>query len=331
MNLKSSQYKQIMRNYDEKQLRNQYELNNRRKEVYLKIPEIKEIDKQISQLSINLTKTLLEKDTAFEELIQKLKEKNLELSMRKIELLHSNGYPKDYLHKNYDCDNCKDTGYVNNKKCSCFKQAIMNISYKQSNINDILKEENFKTFSFNYYSDETDPEYGLSPLKNIHNVYNYCISFVKNFTKQYANIILYGNAGVGKTFISNCIAKEILDKGHTVIYLTAFQLFEIFEKNKFRKSNDSGYDDSLVNDILTCDLLIIDDLGTEFNTNLTNAQLFNCLNTRLITKKSTIISTNLPPSGWSKQYSNRIVSRIFGNYEPLKIFGEDIRIKKAFN
>lgn len=319
-----------MRQYEEKQLKNQHKFNQKKEKVYRAIPEIKKIDEAISQTSIAIAKVLINENLDPQVEMARLKEKNLELSMKKIELLHTNGLPKDYLQKTYECHKCRDTGFIKDQKCSCFKQAIIDLAYEQSNIKNILEYENFNTFSFDYYSNEIDKENNLSPYDNIKSIYNYCTNFVSQFGKEFSNIIFYGNAGVGKTFLSNCIAKSILDKGFNVIYLSAFQIFEIFERSKFRK-DDAAYYDDMSENILSCDLLIVDDLGTEFSTSFTNAQLFNCLNTRLINEKPTIISTNLKPSDWSNQYSNRIVSRIFGNYEPLKVFGEDIRIKKAFN
>ncbi|TCT13066.1 DNA replication protein DnaC [Natranaerovirga pectinivora] len=329
VNLKTSQFKQIMRLYEEKQLANQYKYDYRKKEIYNEIPEIKEIDHEISRTSIHLSKLLISNSFDSSNELKKLKEKNLELSMKKIELLHLHGYPKDYLQKQFDCNKCSDTGFIKNEKCYCFKQRLVDLAYEQSNIKSLLEHENFDSFDFTFFSTEINEKYGMSPRQNITNVYSFCIRFIKHFKTDFSNIIFYGNAGVGKSFLSNCIAKSLLDKGHNVIYLTAFQLFETFEKNKFNKNNSDIYED-LVADILNCDLLIIDDLGTEFSTSFTSSQLFNCLNTRLISKKSTIISTNLQPADWSKQYSNRIVSRIFGSYETLKIFGDDIRIKKAF-
>ena len=331
MNLKTSQYKQLIKKYEQTQLKNFHILDSRKKEIYDKIPEIRALDEKIASTSIKLSKLIIANKKNATESILKLKEYNLELSMKKIELLYQHGYRKDYLHPIYTCEKCKDTGFIDTNKCSCFRQALLDIAYEQSNIKASLDKENFDTFSFDYYSKEIDPDYGISPYDHMKRIYDICVSFVNNFENEFTNIILYGSAGVGKTFISNCIAKALLDKGYTVIYLTAFQLFEIFEKNKFNRSNSEVDFDELVSNILTCDLLIIDDLGTEFNTSLTGPQLFNCLNTRLINKMPTIISTNLPPSEWSNQYSNRIYSRIFGIYKPLHIFGEDIRIKKAYH
>lgn len=332
LTIKVTQFKKIMKSYEQKQINNHHLLMQRKKEVYAKIPKIKQIDEEMASTGIQIAKLMIERTEDSEEFVKKLKERTLELSMKKIELLHVNNYPKDYLQKIYDCSLCNDTGFIHNKYCKCFKQSLINIAYEQSNLLSVLEKENFSKFSFSYYSNDINNQYGISPLQNIKNVYNYCIKFLNTFNTHFSNIILYGNTGIGKTFLSNCIAKEILDKGFTVIYLTAFQLFDILERYKFNKSpEDIDNYNELASNILSCDLLIIDDLGTEFSTTFTNAQLFNCLNTRLLNKKSTIISTNLAPLDWSKHYSNRVVSRIFGNYEPLHIFGDDIRIKKVYN
>ena len=155
-----------------------------------------------------------------------------------------------------------------------------------------------------------------------------CQNFIQNFDQKFENILLYGNSGAGKTFLSNCIAKELIESAHTVIYLTAFELFDILEKHKFSKTKEDTIEEQFEG-ILDCDLLIIDDLGTELANSFTNSQLYTCLNERLLSEKSTIISTNLSLDDLSEQYSERIFSRIVSSYTILKLFGTDIRIKKA--
>ena len=170
----------------------------------------------------------------------------------------------------------------------------------------------------------------ISPKENIKQIYSHCIRFIEQFDDNFDNLIFYGNSGLGKTFLCNCIAKDLLDRGKTVIYLTAFQLFQLFEQVRFNKDDEENSSRNYLDTIFTVDLLIIDDLGTEFSTSLTGSELFNCLNSRLLDKKHTIISTNLSPNDWQKQYSERIVSRIFGHYKALKLIGEDIRIQKKY-
>jgi DNA replication protein DnaC len=213
------------------------------------------------------------------------------------------------------------------------KQAIADLMYSDSNIKTILAHENFSKFSFRYYSDDyLDEASGLSPLSNMQKIVAYCKSFIKHFNSNHDNLLLLGNTGVGKTFLANCIAKELLDRGYTVIYLTAFRLFDILEKYKFGKDNDNSYHASNQFDyILDCDLLIIDDLGTEFYNSFTNSQLYLIINERLLRKKSTIISTNLSLSDINTNYSERIYSRIISSYRIQRIIGEDIRLHMAVN
>ncbi|GKX30552.1 DNA replication protein DnaC [Vallitalea longa] len=327
MDLKRSQYKLIMQNYEKKQLNIKHEINKKKTEIYKRIPLIKVLDDEIASNSVNTTYYIIEHPDEAKEKLEQLQESNFMLSGKKIRLLLDNGYPEDYLQPKYDCNLCKDTGYIGNEKCICLKQAMIDAAYEQSNIKNIIKDENFSTFSFDYYSNSIDSRFNLSPLENIRIIYGKCKKFVNNFDTDFTNIILFGQAGLGKTFLCNCIAKALLDRSHTVIYLTSFQLFKLFEDYKFNNDNDKVPEEQ-IESIFDCDLLIIDDLGTEFNNRFTGVELFNCLNTRLLNKKSTLISTNLSPNDWSKQYSDRIVSRIFGNYEPLKIFGSDIRLKK---
>ena len=229
----------------------------------------------------------------------------------------------------YQCPDCKDTGYIGTEKCHCFRQAIVDLVYAQSNVREAVKRENFQSFSFSYYSEDyVDELTGLTPLENIHRVVNMVRSFIRRFDSSYENLLLYGNTGVGKTFLSNCLAGELLNTAHTVIYLTAFQLFDILEQNKFGRSDEPERLRNQFEYILDCDLLIIDDLGTELANAFTTSQLYLCINERWLNRKSTVISTNLSLEQLDSTYGERIFSRIMSNYTLLKIFGEDIRLKK---
>ena len=213
----------------------------------------------------------------------------------------------------------------------CFKQAIADLIYEGSNIKSILERENFSKFSFKYYSDDyIDESIGLSPLSNMQKIVASCKSFIRHFDKKRENLLLLGNTGVGKTFLANCIAKELLDRGYTVIYLTAFRLFDILEKYKFGKEAENTL--AAANQfeyILDCDMLIIDDLGTELSNSFTTSQLYLIINERLLRQKSTLISTNLSLDNLNNNYSERIYSRIISNYCIRRIVGEDIRLQKA--
>ena len=226
---------------------------------------------------------------------------------------------EDYLEPIYTCNECKDTGYVEGVKCRCLKQAIIRHLYKQSNIENILKKENFDTLTYDLYDDTEIPvmEGIIKSFKD----------YVRDFNDEYANLLFYGGVGVGKTFLTNCIAKELLEQGHSVLYFTAFQLFDTLAKYAFRSGEVSESIDRVHEDIFDCDLLIIDDLGTELTNAFVLTQLFLIINERDLRNRSTIISTNLSIEELSERYSERVFSRIYGKYRMIKPDIKDLRIK----
>lgn len=323
MILNNSQYDAIMRTYEQKQLHNHKELEKRYANAYGKLPALKNLHETISSLSVRQARKLLEGDeTALGELKVQIKE----LSEESNALLIADGFPGDYLELHYDCADCKDTGYIENEKCHCFQRFIIDMLYEQSNLKYVLQKENFDTFSFSYYSPNyIDSETGHSSLDTIKDAYGESRKFVDTFGKEFRNLFFYGDPGVGKSFLSNCIAKELIDRSNSVIYLSSFQLFDTLAKGKFERDEQTA---KINKHLLNCDLLIIDDLGTELVNSLTVSQLFLCLNERLLNRKPTIISTNLSLDSLVDIYSERIFSRITSNYTMLKITGDDIRIKK---
>lgn len=325
MPLSNSQYDEIIREYNEKQIKNQHMVDAHIKEVYGKDQRLKSIDDAISSCSLSQARKLLNGDiTALATLRKQLSD----YKKQRLEILSELGYSEHYFEPIYECPDCKDTGYIGMERCHCFKQRAIDLVYTQSNIRNILSEENFDHFSYDYYSaTDIQPATGLSSLEIIQNAVKECWKFISEFDTTFSNIFFYGDTGVGKTFLSNCIAKELLDTGHSVIYFTAFQLFDIFEKNTFHKDTDADMIAAHQN-IFDCDLLIIDDLGTETPNSFTVSQLFLCLNERLLRRKSTIISTNLSMNQIAEVYSERTFSRISSNYIMLKLFGDDIRIQK---
>ena len=326
MPLNNSQYDTLIRQYNSRQFHNQHVLEERIAMVYDKNPRLEEIDHEISGISVASAKQLLDGD---DSALSSLKEKLAILQREKNTIIASLGYPADFLSEVYTCKDCKDTGYIGNKRCHCFVQAAIDLVYTQSNIKEILTQENFKHFSYDFYAkDQINEGTGLSAYDTARKAVADAQSFIENFDTSFENLFFYGETGVGKTFLSNCVAKELLDSGHSVIYFTSFQLFDIFEKNTFKKDSDAMVANQ---NIFDCDLLIIDDLGTELSNSFTTSQLFLCLNERLLRKKSTLISTNLNMSELAATYSERICSRIFSNYTMIKLFGDDIRIKKKLH
>lgn len=326
MALRNSQYDILIRAYNQKQLRNKHELDARIEKINREIPRIEEIGHEIAAVSIAQAKELLNGN---EHALSRLKLKISELAEERSILLLRHGYPEDYLTLPCECPDCHDTGYIGNEKCHCFRQAAIDMLYTQSNLKEILQKENFTTFSFDYYNNtEENAITGKTAYANMREIHTYCKQYVSQFGYHCENLLFYGGTGVGKTFLSNCIAKELLDHSFSVIYLTAIQFFDIFSQYTFENNSESSHTDDMLTFILDCDLLIIDDLGTELSNSFTNSRLFYCLNERFIRKKPVLVSTNLTLDKINQIYSERIFSRLSSNFTLLKFYGEDIRLKK---
>ena len=331
MALNNSQYDIIMRIYDKRRFENNHLRELRIKEVYDKVPRIKDIEAAIASTAVRRAKELLLKDDET-ELAKKLANDITLLSHERTGLLKSNGFSTDYMDLQFQCAECKDTGYIGNIKCKCFRQAVIDMLYTQSNLKQILLNENFSTFTLEYYDNTMpNPITGLTSYQNMQKVHKTCVQFTEEFPASH-NLLFYGETGTGKTFMTNCIAKELIEKSFSVIYLTAISLFDLFERQAFGSdSEDTMSTKDLEQYLFDCDLLIIDDLGTESPNSFTNSRLFYCLNERLLRNKSTIISTNLTLDTINSLYSERIASRILSNYTLLKLYGEDIRMKKKLS
>lgn len=332
MSLTNEQYNLILREYDKRRLENRHKLEERIKEAEQKIPALRTINQQMASSSVNYAKlSLSNKPVDFEE----LSILNRSLALEKERLLEANGFPRDYLKPQYYCKLCKDTGFYNSNHCRCFQQTVMDILYSQSFLQKQLKEENFSTFRYDFYLDSPDPEHPneITPLQNIKKSVYICKEFIETFSVTYRNMLIHGKTGVGKTFLSNCIANELLKQKQTIIYLSAPQLFEIIENYKFAKSKTESVEtaQSKLHYILDCDFLIIDDLGTEFNNSFISSQLYYCINERFLRQKSILVSTNLTLEEIREHYSDRIFSRLCNDYIHIKLYGQDIRIKKMMN
>ena len=316
MSLTNAQYDQILHQYEMKQLHNRREAERKLAYVYDHIPGYRDLDDSVAALSVAQGKKLLSGD---EDAMEDLRDILAELSGRKAQLLEDAGLPADYLEPVYECPDCKDTGYIDGQKCHCFKQAMITLLYEQSNIQEMLRTENFHSLSYEYYEGED-----LSRFKN---AVKTCQNFIKNFNSDYHNLFFYGTVGTGKSFLSGCVAKELIESGHSVIYFSANGLFDLLSKNSFDYKNRDELRDTYA-DLYQCDLLIIDDLGTELTNQFVTSQLFALLNERHMGKKATIISTNLSLEELRNRYSDRIFSRITSNYEICKLSGQDIRMYK---
>ncbi|MEG0013901.1 MAG: ATP-binding protein [Cellulosilyticaceae bacterium] len=328
MTSKEHQYKLLIRQYDTKRTHAMQDKKTRDLEVYAKIPSIAKIDASLNRNGIALIRSMLH--PAQSKDVDSFRQDSNELLRTKKMLLVENGYSENYLDVHYDCNACEDTGFIKNKPCKCFNQNLINLAYEQSNLKNILSFENFNNFNFDFYTPEKDPQIGRSPRKNMENIYQASVGFVEKFELEKGNLLFYGPTGLGKTFLCNCIAKELLDSGYNVLYLTAVELFKLFDESRFHRDDMLLESKNILDTLNTVDLLIIDDLGTEFGTSFTAPDIFGVLNNRYLTQKSTIISTNLDPNEWKDLYSERVASRIFGNYTAYKFFGTDVRLLKKY-
>ncbi len=325
MALSNSQYQEIMREYQAQQLRNKHAQDDRVEEVYQKIPAVKELDQEVSTRALMRGRELLNGD---KDALDRLRGEIADLQEQKAFLLALKGYAADYMEMQYRCVDCRDTGYTKEgKKCHCFLRRQIRLLYAQSNMERVLEKENFTAFNEHYFDDTAvEPAIGMTVSQYMRQVRQQCMEFVEEFDQKGGNLLFTGTTGRGKTFLTNCIAKELIDRCHSVIYLSAHDLFEVFSKYRFEAQTEEEMRD-MHHFILECDLLIIDDLGTELNNSFTSSQLFFCINQRLLNQKSTIISTNLSLNQLRDEYTDRVVSRMMSNYTVIPLYGEDIRLK----
>lgn len=319
---KSEIYADIYRAYDRDKSDAEKAALQRRDYLYKKEPRLKEIQQEMDNTGIRLAEIFVSGGDK-EKQLAKYREEVNKLKAEKNSILNRLGYASDYMEPHYKCKKCNDTGYIENKRCSCFKSRLIRVYYDMSNISAIVKEENFENFNINLYDDKTFED-GVSARDNIRSILLDVISKVDDIEKTPVNIVFTGRSGLGKTYMCNCIAKMVIDMGLSVIYMTAYELMESMIKHRFSNSEDNdGY--NLLKD---CDMLIIDDLGTEGINAGTTAELFNIINARYLEGHSTIISTNMTLVDINSVYSERIASRILGNYKCYRFFGKDLRIFK---
>ena len=326
--------KNILSQYNQKKISAEYEAEQRKQDIYKRYPKLQDIDDKLTKLAISTTKSLINNNDI--ELLKELNENINHLKEEKNKILKSLNIENDYFEPRYECKLCKDTGYITNKDytttmCSCLKQKLYNEKFNKANISN-LDTQNFNNFSDLLYSDKVDENKyrtNISPRENINLIKDICQRFIDNFDdKNQKNLLFTGNTGLGKTFLSSCIANEIIKKGKNILYQTAPVMLDSIIDYRFGKSNSTNILDSILN----VDLLIIDDLGTECMNNMKFAEIFNIINTRLLNQNritKTIISTNLSLKNLYANYDERIVSRIIGNYDICYFFGDDIRFKKV--
>ncbi len=325
MALSNSQYNAVMRQYEQQQLTDRHEREERVAEVFSKVPRIEELEREISTRAAACARRLLDGDTGAR---RQLKEELAGLREERQVLLKSAGFPEDYMEMRYRCPDCRDTGYSEGHRCHCFERERIRVLYAQSNIQEVLQRENFDTFSFAYFDDARKiPGLGMTEASYMRQVVERCRRFAGRFPDDGMNLLFTGSTGVGKTFLTNCIAKVLIDRYVSVIYLSSHDLFEIFSRYKFSREAEEDVEETYRH-ILECEMLIVDDLGTEVNNSFVSSQLFYCINERINRQKGTIISTNLSMNMLQDTYSDRVTSRIMSHYIHIPLYGGDIRMKK---
>ncbi len=318
MPLTNSQYDSIQREYYEIRANNKRLHDKRLEEINELTPEYRKLEEEIGEVSFQAAAKNLSGETAGTDTPDHdFKTKLRSLKNKQNELLISLGKPADYLDPVYTCPNCRDKGYTGTVKCDCFKKRELELLYRDSNLKNMAGGYTFEDFDISLYSDkDIDKITGKTAKEYAETALEAAKDLVSNIDTKKGNLFLYGNTGLGKTMLSTCIANALIRTTHSVVYVTATEL--VNKLNTFDEDVESS-------PLLECDLLIIDDLGTEYLSDVSASKLFYCLNERLLRGRSCVISTNLDLANIQDRYSERIFSRIVSSYKVIKLYGEDLR------
>jgi len=282
--------------------------------LYAEIPALAPLDREISSVGVRVMRAAIAGGDV-EAAVAKMKEEHAALRARRAALLAAHGYAPDATDIRYRCERCLDTGFVGTRMCVCMREALIRAGCESSGLGALLDRQTFDSFSLDYYrgDDRRAMEKNVAALRD----------FAAHFEERRGeNYLLIGATGLGKTHLSTAVAGAVIAAGGDVVYVTAHEVFSAYEKTRFGEGE--GGEDRF----LSCDLLIVDDLGTELTNNFTLSCLYNLLNTRLNRRLSTILSTNLTPKELRARYADRITSRLFGEYRPLLFGGSDVRMQK---
>ena len=318
-------YRRIKQQFTAKHLAAGEEQLARMREVEAALPELAQINRALSQTGLKIFRAAMAGTDGLDARIDALRRENEELLACRADMLVHAGYPQDYLDIRYECTECNDTGFTDNgqRLCTCMRRALILAGYESSGIGPLLERQTFDNFSLKYYQDPAD-------RRNMENVLTVVRQYVDAFSDEKAkNLLFFGQTGLGKTHLSSAIAKTLIDRGHDVLYETAQNVFGDFEDERFNRSYNTGIDEKKTDRYFSCDLLILDDLGAELSNQFTASCLYNLINTRYNTGKSCIISTNLTHPEIEKRYSQRVLSRLLGQYQNLHFTGRDIRMMKG--
>ena len=314
--------RRALQRFQEDRRQREERLEERREKIFARQPRLREIDRELRATMSRIIATALRRGTDPRPAVELLKAENLSLQKEKRELLEQMGLPEDCLEEKPACPLCGDSGYRNGAVCRCLRQYYAREQQRELSRMLDLRGQSFETFSLDWYSEECDPALGISARENMDWVYRTCRRYAGQFGPESGSLLLTGDPGLGKTVLSAAIAREVSGEGWSVVYDTAGHIFESFEAKKFGREEG---EDSDVERILRCDLLILDDLGTEMTTAFVQSALYQIINGRLLERRATILSTNLRLEELGRRYSPQIASRLEGEYQILPFFGEDIR------
>lgn len=319
MSFNRENYKRIKEEYDGKYLKAREAAKIRREQIHTALPEVAEIDRELSDMGLSLIAATMKGDSA---LVQKLRDGNTALLEKRGELLVLAGFPADYTEIKYECGLCGDTGAVDNVMCTCMRRRLVEAGIESSGMSDLIKTQSFNNFSLDYYRQN---ERVFSTMSAIFGMLR---RYADEFSPETSgNIAMFGGTGLGKTHLSSAVAGRVIERGHDVYYVSALSLFANFEMRRFGNSTSNSADGD-TSRYFDCDLLIIDDLGTEMTNQFTTSCLYDVINSRLNKKKPTVISTNLGQDEFRARYWDRITSRVLGEYMVLPFCGTDIRSQK---
>ena len=322
----SAAYRQYRQDRDDRRR----ELERREAEVYRRLPRVEAIDRQLRGTAAKIVLAAFQEGGDPERALLELRSGNLALQRERAELLVGGGFPFDYLDGGPACPQCQDSGYLpDGAPCRCLSAYYTREQNRRLSKLLDLGSQSFDTFSLDWYSPQVWPEYGRSPLENMGMVREICREYARSFERRGGNLLFTGPPGLGKTFLSACIAREVSERGFSVVYDTAAHIFQQFESAKFGRENPYEEDpDREINRYLNCDLLIMDDLGTEMMTNFIPPMFYRTVNDRLLNQRHTVLSTNLTVEQLGQRYGAAALSRIQGEYQVLRFFGDDIRLLK---
>ena len=321
MGYNQENYRRIRDEYSRKYLAVQEAATKRREEIHAILPGVREIDAQLSNVGLKIMQAAMQGGD-YPAALARIEAEAKELERQRAEILVKNGFPADYTEPEYECEACGDTGYVDYKMCACMRKKLILAGYESSGIGALMQSQSFENFSLDYY--KSDRMTYLLMQNNLQRAHEYARSF---HPAKSENLAMFGGTGLGKTHLSTAIARVVIEGGWDVVYVSCVDMFADYEAQRFGNSTGTptGADLSRYTD---CDLLIIDDLGTELSNQFTTSCLYGLLNTRLNRHLPVILSTNLETDEFRKRYWDRITSRVLGNFTIMPFKGTDIRRQK---